>query len=83
MTVAIDSAVTPRRCRWTSVSGTCRPSSVSNRTQSWSSCQIPVSSGSASQTAPTVIAWFSSSTTQATARVSARIQRTCSAAEVG
>ncbi len=83
MTVATLSGVTPRRWRCTRESGTPRPSSVIARTQPRSSCQIPARSGRASQTAPTVIAWSSSSTTQATDLVSARIQRTCSAAEVG
>ncbi len=83
MTVAIESGVTPRRWRCTRLSGTPWPSSARVATQPRSSCQIPVRSGSASQTAPTVIAWSSCSTTQATAWVSARIQRTCSGAEVG
>ncbi len=81
--VATELGCTALLCWCTTWSGMPRPASASHWTQFASSCHIARSSGSWSQTAPTVMAWSSCSTTTATTCASDRIQRTWSAEEVG
>lgn len=83
MIVAVESGVTAWRCRWTTSSSMCAPTSYSSCTAPVSSCHSWCSAGRRSMTVAMVIAWSSCSTMAAVTCASCSIQKHCSADDVG